>query len=199
MIRTTDALGALSTLVSALGLAACAAPAPEGAALPPGTDLGAMQRLYHRGMNAPPSAADAALSCEQIHQEITAYMQALAPQTTRLGQAAQRADDYQKQAMAQQLARAPLETAQVAASVALDQVSPSVGGQMLQAYHQQKALEGMARQPQSTAIREEVMQASTDLINAQPQERAVRMMQLTRLSEQKGCPAPAYLEDDSGE
>jgi hypothetical protein len=190
MNRTIYAVSALSSLISALGLIACSTPSPEGFQLPPGTDVGAMQRMYERGMSSPPSAADARLSCDQILREITAYMQAVEPQTTKLGQAAKRADDYQKQAMAQQMARAPLETTQVAAGVALDQANPALGGQMLQAYHQQKAVEGMARQPQSAAIRDEVMKASTDLINAQPEDRTVRMMQLTRLSEDKGCPPP---------
>ena len=168
----------------------------QGPQMPPGLDMAAMQRMYERGQNEKPSAEDAKLSCEELEKEMTRYMKGMQPEAEGLGKAAKDADKYQREVTAQQESRAKAESAAIMAAAAADAAGAPGAGAALEAQHRAKAAEGMARQGQSNAVMGEVLNKSAGLLQSQPEDDWVRMMQLQRLHEEKRCPPPAYLEEE---
>ena len=168
----------------------------QGPQMPPGLDMAAMQRMYERGQNEKPSAADAKLSCEDLEKEMARYMQGMQPEAEALGKSAKDAEQYQREVMAQQKARAPAEAAATMAAAAADAAGVPGAGAALEAQHRAKAAEGMARQSQSNAVMGEVLNKSAGLLQSQPEDDWVRMIQLQRLHEEKRCPPPAFMEEE---
>ena len=180
-------------LAMALAPWAALAQAPP---IPPGLDLAAMQRMYERGQNEEPSAADARLSCKELEKEMARYMQGMQPEAEALGKAAKDADKYQREVAAQQDARAKAESAATMAAAAADAAGAPGAGRALEAQHRAKAAEGMARQGQSNAVMGEMLNKSAGLVQSQSEGDWVRMMQLQRLHEEKRCPPPAFMEEE---
>lgn len=163
--------------------------------LPPGMDLASMQRMYERSQSEKPSAADAKLTCEELEREMGKFMQDVQPEAEAVGEAAKEADEYQRQAAAQQMARAPVESAATMAAVAADSANLPGAGRALEAQHKAKAAEGKARQTQSNAVMGKLLDKSAGLAQAQPEDRMVRMGQLQRLHEEKNCPPREFPEE----
>lgn len=180
-------------------LAAALAPpvvVAQGPQMPPGLDMAAMQRMYERGQNEKPSAADAKLSCKELEKEMARYMQGMQPEVEAVGKAAKEADKYQREVMAEHESRAKAESAATMAAAAADAAGVPGAGAALEAQHRAKAAEGMARQGETNAVMGEVLNKSAGLLQSQPEDDWVRMMQLQRLHEEKRCPPPAFMQEE---
>lgn len=168
-------------------------PMPPGA-LPPGINMGEMNRIYQEGQTGEISPSDAKLSCAEIDKEIRAFMQANQSQFEAVGKSAKEADQYQRKVLAEQDAKSKAESAATMALAAQD-AATGTGGYALQAQHKAKAAEGAARQQESLKQRDDLLTKSATAVTSQP-DQMIRMMQLNRVREAKNCPGPAVLDED---
>jgi len=163
-------------------------------ALPPGINMAEMNRIYQEGQTGEISPSDAKLSCAEIDKEIRAFMQDNQSEFQAIGDSAKEMDQLQRQASAEQEAKAKAESAALMALAAQD-AATGTAGQALGAHYKAKAAEGAVRAQESVKKRDDLLTKSGTAITSQP-DRMVRMMQLNRVREAKNCPGPAVLDED---